>query len=476
MDSGNILSILASLAGPAPTSLGGSTNVLQAISGAAPPPVAPEQGPYYPEAAAAPVAAAPPPPPPTAAKPTDDHPKKRNSVIDVIGRLADTFATVGGAPALYQPTLDSREDRVLKLGDHAREVDMDGLRKTLAEQQVTAGALDPVLDARKRLGTALGAVAGNPAAAALWPAVAEQAGIDPQQSAAIQAQLQANPDSAGIFAKALGADTGNLGKNVFFGADANGKTVAYQVGPDGKPHVLDFGGALTPNAPVKVVDTGGGQAIVEGTNVRRILPKTARPDTILTTNTSRDVAAGNNRTAIPIAGMPARAAPGKGAAAGDDNSAMVTTARGNLSELRGIYGNLKKMGAMVSPTQSGGKNVLNRVRASGVGQLAEGALGTQAQTERDRIGSIRPGLMQSIAKATGMTGKQLDSNADVKLFMQTVTNPAASYEANIRAINGLERFLVANSKKAPAAAAPAGRPAAPVRPKPKDGWSIVRVK
>lgn len=471
---GNILSILASLAGPANAAVasGGGMNVLQNLpqaSAASPLPVGPADGPYYPEAAA-------PPPPPAAPaeKPTRDHPKKRFSVIDTIGRLADVFATVGGAQALYQPTLDNREDRVLKLGDHAREVDMDGLKKTLAEQQVDEGKLTPVLAARKRLGTALGSLANNPDAAALWPSVAEQAGIvDAQQVAAIGAKLQENPAAAGIFAKALGADVDNLGKNVFFGTDSTGKTVAYQVGPDGHPRILDFGAAgVTPTAPIKVVDTGGAQVIVENGQPRKVLTKTARPDTFLTTQTARDIARGNNKTAITIAGMPARGKDGTGAGATGDNSGFVTSARDSLGELRTIYGDLKKMGGTVSPSQTAGENIKARVRASGLGQMVEGTLGTQAQTKRDRIDSIRPGLMQAIAKATGMTGKQLDSNADVKLFMQTVTNPQKSYEANIAAINGLERFIVANSKKP---VAPGASPA--VRPnKAKSGWSIVGVK
>ncbi len=475
MDSGNVLSILASLAGQAPDpgiaaeGLPG-TNVLQAI---APPPAA-----APPPVPQAPVPAAPPPPPPApAAKPTDDHPKKRHSVIDTIGRLADVFATVGGAQALYQPTLDGREDRALKLGDHAREVDMDALRKTLAQQQVSEGELSPVLAARKRLGTALGALSNNPNAASLWPSVAEQAGItDPQQIAAIGAQLQSNPNSAGIFAKALGADVDNLGKNVYFGTGPEGKTVAYQVGPDGNPHILDFSASgVTPSDPIKVVNTGGANVVLgSGGGVRRILPNSAKPDTIVNARTSSDNNIRTNRTNLTIAGMPARGKGPAGAKPGEDNAAFTATARGNLNELRTIYGDLKKMGAMVSPTQSAGSNISARVRASGLGQTLEGAVGTKAQTQRDRIASIRPQLMQSIAKATGMTGKQMDSNADVKLFMQTVTNPASSYEANIKAINGLERFIVANSKK-PAAAAPAARPSA-VRPKAKSGWSVVGVK
>jgi hypothetical protein len=216
--------------------------------------------------------------------------------------------------------------------------------------------------------------------------------------------------------------------------------------------------------PPKTVDLGGTTAVI-GTRsgrVNRVLPNSEKP---------------GMRGGVPInerpgyrGGRPIAPAPGK---EGADNSAFITTAKGNLDELRGIYTDLHKMGAMVSPAQSKDKNVVARIRASGIGQTLEGAVGTEAQTKRDRIASIRPGLMQSLAKATGMTGKQLDSNADVKLFMQTVTDPTKSYEANIEAINGLERFLRANAKK-PAAAAPA--PSANVRPKGKDGWTIVKVQ
>jgi hypothetical protein len=312
MDSANILSILATLGKtqdtqgilpvtftPLPvqdaaTAIGQSnppapvTNVLQAAM--TPPPAA----------VPAPQPAAKTPPVPV------DHPRKRQSVIDVIGRLADVVARVGGAEALYQPTLDAREDR-------ARSIDLEDLKKRLTVAEVGEAELNPILAARKRLGTALGALANNPDAASLWPSVAEQAGItDPQQVAGIGAILQAHPTSAGIFAKALGADVDNLGKNVYFGTDTNGKTVAYQVGPDGTPHILDFSAAgVTPSDPIKVVDTGGSSVVIgSGGQTKKILPKTVSPD-------QRD----RSQTAITIAGMPARSkGDGKTAPGGDDGN------------------------------------------------------------------------------------------------------------------------------------------------------------
>lgn len=388
-------------------------------------------------------------PPKTQAQPAEpERPRKRRSVLETIGRIADVLAKVGGAEALYEPTLNARDDR-------AREIDMEALRKQLLSHQVRAGGLDVEAAERKRLGTALGALAGRENVAELWPSIAEQAGIDPIRTAAIGQILQTNPDAAGIFARSLGADIDNLGKNVYFGTDGQGKTVAYQVGEDGRPHILDFSEVgVTPSDPTKVVNTGGASVVLDSRgNVRRVLPNTERPG-----------GAADRASRERIAAM-----RGTGGAGSGDNAAMVESAQGSLNELRAIYGDLNKMGAMVSPAQAADKNVVARIRASGIGQVLEGAVGTEAQTKRDRIASIRPGLMQALAKATGMTGRQLDSNADVKLFMQTVTNPAASYEANMAAIDGLERFLKANIKKAPA-------PAKPAAPAKSDGWSIVKVQ
>jgi hypothetical protein len=472
MDSNNILSILAALGQGSPLSGQMPPDVPVTYQPIPEPPPMPLPPPGYVEEGAAPVSnvlqTLAPPPPIAAPMPSNDAaiaignsgmnspapaaapaepPRKRRSVIETIGRLADVFAKVGGAEALYEPTLNARADRLT-------QVDLDAMKVALGKQQIASGEQEIGANERKRLGTALGALSGQANAAELWPAIAEQAGIDAQKTAVVGQILTANPDAAKIFAKALGADVDNLGKNVYFGTGPDGKTVAYQVGDDGQPRILDFGGKLAPSDPTKVINLGGTTAIVgSGGQIKRILPNTVRPDTVA-----------NNQTAITVAGMPARTA-GAGKAGGS-NAAMIETAQGNLDELRTIYGDLKKMGAMVSPAQAADKNVVARIRASGIGQVLEGAVGTQAQTQRDRIASIRPGLMQSLAKATGMTGKQLDSNADVKLFMQTVTNPAASYEANIKAIDGLERFLKANAKKAPAASKPAS----------KSGWSIVKVQ
>lgn len=119
-------------------------------------------------------------------------PRQRRSFLETIGRISDVIATVGGAQALYQPTLDAREDR-------ARQVDLEALRKQQIEQQMQLGGQqlqigEQTLEAnedelassgRARLATALGSLAGNPDAARIWPQIAAQAGLDEQQTAQI---------------------------------------------------------------------------------------------------------------------------------------------------------------------------------------------------------------------------------------------------------------------------------------------------
>ncbi|MFL6708002.1 MAG: hypothetical protein ACJ8HI_07325 [Massilia sp.] len=405
--------------------------------------------------------------PAQAAPAAEASPRPRRSLLDTIGRISDVLAKVGGADALYEPTLNAREDRTLKLGDHSRQVDADNIK--LATDKFALGdahnlRLGHVARGLQAIKTAGGDI--NQA----WPVLAQRMQLDPETIESVGQAIANDPNALdGLIAATTDPkyDQSKYGGSVVYAKNKEGRLVAYQPSLSGDEARSILPDGVEPIDPFKAVDLGGSQALV-GTrsgNPVRVLPKTERP---------------GYRGGVPInerpgysGGRPIAPAPGK-AGTGPD-PAMIETAQGNLDELRAIYTDLHKMGAMVSPAQAADKNVVARIRASGIGQLLEGAVGTQAQTQRDRVASIRPQLMQSLAKATGMTGKQLDSNADVKLFMQTVTNPATSYEANLKAIAGLERFLHANAKKNAAAAAPAARPST-VRPKPKDGWTIVGVK
>jgi hypothetical protein len=471
-DSANILSILAALSAPQAPDPGITPTTFT------PPPADNSVPPNVLQALAPPQGQAAPPPQPAApsssediyhaatadAPPTPTAPARaRSSLLDKIGRVADVLATVGGATPLYQPTLDSRQDRVLALGDHDRKASADDVALATSKFDLGDKQNTRVGQAARGLKAIMAANPNIPVDQA-WPVLAQRMQLDPATAASFGKVFAEHPEEIdGVIAAMTDPkfDQSKYGGSIVYGTDASGKLVAYQpgLGNNEGRNVLPEG--ITPIDPLKFVDTGNAQVGVGTRSGRptRILPKGVSPDQ-----------ANRSSTAITIAGMPARAQAGKNAG---PNAAFIETAQGNIDELKNIYTNLKKMGAMVSPAQAADRNVVARIRASGIGQVLEGAVGTQAQTQRDRVASIRPQLMQSLAKATGMTGKQLDSNADVKLFMQTVTDPTKSYEANMEAINGLERFLKANAKTATAAT-----PAAPAaaRPKPKSGWTIVKVQ
>lgn len=403
--------------------------------------------------------------------------RQRRSLLETLGGVADVIARVGGAEALYQPTIDAREDRAMAQQDRMRQIDLDALKMRQGEQQIQAGEMEASAAQNALVKNAIRGLqaikkgGGDPARA--WPVLAQQAGIPQERAAALAQIFDQDPNALdGIAAMLAGdEDKNEFGLQPFYAQGPEGLE-AYQLSKDGRIQKIKLGEGEAPIDPLKFVDVGDRQVGVgsrSGAPIR-ILPKGEAPGKSADRASRERIAGMRNRTQITIAGMK----NDKKDSAKGDVTPMVESAKGNLQELRMIYKDLRDMGALVSPSQGTAGNVVARARASGVGQMIEGTVGTEAQTKRDRINSLRPALMQSLAKATGMTGKQLDSNTDVKLFMQTVTDPTKSYEANIAAIEGLERFLEANTraqKPAPRAAprrnaAPARKPAARAQSKP----------
>jgi hypothetical protein len=94
----------------------------------------------------------------------------------------------------------------------------------------------------------------------------------------------------------------------------------------------------------------------------------------------------------------------------------------NIALLRDAYKQLDTDGGIVSSNGSTRTNIGARLGSSGLGQTIGGALGTKNQTQRDIISQTRPLLLQSIMKATGMSAKQMDSNAELKLWLSTATD------------------------------------------------------
>ena len=124
----------------------------------------------------------------------------------------------------------------------------------------------------------------------------------------------------------------------------------------------------------------------------------------------------------------------KAAGASDVDSAIAV--------LRDAYDRLEKGGGITSTDKNSFSNIGSSLSSSGPGQVLGRALGTNNQSARNDIAMTRPALLAALMKATGMSAKQMDSNAELKLWMATATDPTLDVESNRRALNNIERKYI----------------------------------
>jgi hypothetical protein len=111
-----------------------------------------------------------------------------------------------------------------------------------------------------------------------------------------------------------------------------------------------------------------------------------------------------------------------------------------VGSLKKNYETLKEQGGIVSTTESGFGNLGARLSSSGLGQAVGGAVGAKTQEERQKIEQTRPLLLNLIKNATGMSAQQMNSNAEMQLYLNAATNPQLSYEANLEALKNLDKL------------------------------------
>ena len=122
------------------------------------------------------------------------------------------------------------------------------------------------------------------------------------------------------------------------------------------------------------------------------------------------------------------------AATGKDNvSAQVT-------QLRDYYNQLSEAGGITDPEQGTSANVMAGIASSGPGQFVGRVVGTKNQSIRNSIAQQRPLLLNAIRQATGMSAKQMDSNAELKLYLAAATDPTLDIKANLAALANIDRL------------------------------------
>lgn len=124
-------------------------------------------------------------------------------------------------------------------------------------------------------------------------------------------------------------------------------------------------------------------------------------------------------------------------------SAMAT-----IAQLRDSYDQLDKMGGITNTDKSGFDNLKASASSSPVGQFFGKMVGTEAQSHRNTIKQLRVPLVTQVMRATGASAKSLDSNMELKAWLDAASSPDnIDIQANRRALDNLENVI--NSGKLP---------------------------
>lgn len=472
-DSDNILSILSFLGQgggqPAP-----ADNVMQTVA----PPQSPGPQPMAPPQTS--IA-----PPPTLRDPTvvaqaanadapamPDHTKPRSSVLDKIGRIADVLAQVGGATPLYQPTLNAREDRVLKLGDHERQVQSDNIK--LATDRFDLGDKSNTRLGQFARGLKAIQAGGGDINAAL-PELAARMQLTPEQVTGFAHLIAANPAGLdGIIAATTDPKYDKYSGNIVYATDGQGKLHIFQPSQsgDGAREVLPDG--YTPVDPLQFVNTGGTTVGVgkQSGSVKKVLPNTPKPDTVLTTTTQKDIATGHDRTQIQIAGMPDRKSisPAGGKNGGGDMSTSLSL----LDNIERGFNDLHKLQALPGDG-SAANQVIGAIGRTGIGQAIGEQAGSAAAQKRVEIEKDINSLQSEMVKSLPASATRTKFEQEIQ--RRRMPDPARmSYQTGLNVIADLRRLFA--KAQADAAAELAKRtPQTPVKPSGNaNGWKIVGVK
>jgi hypothetical protein len=135
---------------------------------------------------------------------------------------------------------------------------------------------------------------------------------------------------------------------------------------------------------------------------------------------------------------------------------------GTLSRIMDQYKVLKEEKAIVSTKNTAAENIQARISTK-LGTSVGRTVGTKAQSARDTIANLRQALLADIKAATGMSSKAIDSNVELKSFLDSLGDPDQSLEtiqgtlAELSIKYGLGNLSVDDAEPPPAVA-PAALP------------------
>jgi len=136
-----------------------------------------------------------------------------------------------------------------------------------------------------------------------------------------------------------------------------------------------------------------------------------------------------------------------------------------IKKVRAAYEALNKAEAIPSETRGGFANAMDYFGTSSLGREAQKMVGTTSSKYLSEIINSRKLLATAIKNATGMSAQEMNSNVELQLTLDALTDPTQGIEAARTTLNTLEELYGAPRTAAPAAAAPRAAPKTPVIPK-----------
>jgi len=126
---------------------------------------------------------------------------------------------------------------------------------------------------------------------------------------------------------------------------------------------------------------------------------------------------------------------------------------GVISNLASKYKDLSEKGGTTSTKKGVLENIGSYLSSTGAGQELGKMTGAEAQSLRNEIKAQSPILLQGIKKATGMTAKEMDSNADVKRWLEAMGSPTFDIQSTLGILKSLNKQFGTGGELPPAPAA-----------------------
>jgi hypothetical protein len=151
-----------------------------------------------------------------------------------------------------------------------------------------------------------------------------------------------------------------------------------------------------------------------------------------------------------------------------------------LSTAQTLVTDLKTSGGMSSTSAGALSNLITSTQTGAGGQFLGGVFGTENQSKRDQLKSVRLQLLNAIKEATGMSAQQLNSNVELQTYLKSLGSEGMTAEANLAIIDNLSKTYLGKSMMgAPTAVQPiyAQNPKTGARIMSTDGgktWNSVR--